>query len=81
MLEYRAMSQLHLYVSQSLADEVRNRAEREGLTVSAFLARLVEKEMGGGWPEGYFERVVGAWRGEPLVRPPQQKVEQRPGLD
>jgi hypothetical protein len=27
------------------------------------------------WPEGFFERVVGGWQGEPLERPDQGRFE------
>lgn len=33
-----------------------------------------------GWPKGYFDAVVGKWKGEPLVRPPQGDYEPRDGL-
>ncbi|MBI4420174.1 MAG: hypothetical protein HY560_05055 [Gemmatimonadetes bacterium] len=29
------------------------------------------------WPANYFDQVVGAWRGEPLERPPQGSYEIR----
>ena len=30
-----------------------------------------------GWPEGFFERVAGAWKGEPLRREDQGEYEAR----
>ncbi len=33
-----------------------------------------------GWPPGFFERTAGAWQGEPLVREPQGKYEDRDKL-
>ncbi len=71
------MPQLHLYLPKDLADEVRRRAEARQLSTSAFLAELVRKQISPGWPEGYFENVVGSWQGEPLTRPPQGAFEDR----
>ncbi len=33
-----------------------------------------------GWPPGFFERTVGAWQGERLVREPQGEYETRKEL-
>lgn len=71
------MTQLHLYVPDDIAAKVQERADRQGLSVSRYLARLVKKEIGEGWPEGYFEDVIGGWKGEPLQRPPQGTPERR----
>jgi len=75
------MPQLHLYVPDDVASEVRQRADREGVSVSRYLASLVRREIGGGWPESYFDEVIGGWKGEPLTRPPQGALEEREKLD
>jgi len=72
--------QLHLYVSQSVAEEVRRRAESKGLSVSAFLADLVKAEVNDGWPAGYLEEVIGSFRDDPLERPAQSGLEERDSL-
>lgn len=64
------MPQLHLYLPDDVADEVRRRAASRGLTVSRFLVEIVSREVSMGWPPGWFDRVVGGWKGE-LERPPQ----------
>lgn len=74
------MPQLHLYVNDEVAAEIARRAEAAGMSVSRFLALLVRERARSGWPQGWFERVPGGWRGEPLVRPPQEKVEDRETL-
>jgi hypothetical protein len=74
------MPQMHFYVNQSDADALRRKAERLGLSVSAYLAGLARVETTSGWPAGYFERIVGGWQGEPLTRPPQPDLEERAGL-
>lgn len=71
------MPQMHFYVSDELAERVRQRAAASRLSVSKYLAGLVKSEVGSGWPEGYFEAVVGGWKGEPLERPPQGDFEDR----
>jgi hypothetical protein len=71
------MPQLHCYVPEDLASELRRRAAARGQTVSGFLGELVRREVGAGWPPGFFDRVVGGWKGEPLVRPPQPPLERR----
>jgi hypothetical protein len=70
------MPQLHLYVPQEVADEIGRRAEAQGLSTSKYLATLVEREIGEGWPEAWFDRVVGKWAG-PLEREQPQRVEDR----
>jgi hypothetical protein len=69
--------QLHCYVSDETAKEIRRRAEAKGLPVSRYLAEMVQREVCGGWPEGYFEAVVGKWQGEAPVRPEQGELEAR----
>jgi len=72
--------QLHLYVNDEVAAEINRRAEAAGMSVSRFLAMLVRERARSGWPEGWFERVPGGWRGEPLVRSQQGKAEDRETL-
>ncbi len=74
------MPQLHLYVPQEVAREVKRRAEAKGRTVSAYLADLVKREVVDAWPQGFFEDVVGGWAGEPLRRAPQLAIESREPL-
>ncbi len=74
------MAQMHFYVPDPVARELRARAKALGLTVSRYLANVVRREVGQGWPAGYFEEVVGRWEGEPLRRPPQGEHEDREGL-
>lgn len=71
------MPQLHLYLPDRLAEQVRRNAEVAGQSVSGYLSEIVRKEVSGGWPVGYFEKIVGGWQGEPLERPPQGTAEIR----
>jgi len=74
------MPQLHLYVPDDLAQAIHRRAEQRGLSVSRYLADVVQREVGRGWPTGFFDEVVGGWQGDPLERPPQGKLESREPL-
>jgi hypothetical protein len=71
------MPQLCFSVSELLARRVQDHAEAVGLSTSRYLAELVQREVGSGWPAGYFERVVGGWQGDELTRPEQPVLEQR----
>ena len=58
------MPQLHLYVPEDLATKVREKAKARKMTISRYLAEVIKKEVGQGWPKGYFERVCGKWEGD-----------------
>lgn len=75
------MPQLHFYVPKELADRINKEAQSAQKSVSSYLAELVKREMAPTWPEGFFEEVVGGWRGDELHRPPQGAYEQRVTLD
>ena len=74
------MPQLHFYVPDDVAQALRRKAEAEKKSLSKYLAEVLKREVAGGWPQGYFEEVVGGWRGEPLERPPQGELEERDPL-
>ena len=70
------MPQLHLYVSEDVAEHIRARARAKRLSVSQYLAEVVEQQVVAQWPEGFFAQVVGQWSG-PLKRAAQGKLEAR----
>ncbi len=74
------MPQLHCYVTDELAKKLREEARKSRLSVSRYLALLVEQRVENQWPEGYFE-LFGKWKGEPLERPTQGDYEQRVDFD
>lgn len=74
------MPQLHMYLAEDVAARVRARAQARGVAVSRYLADLVRREVGAGWPKDFFEEVVGGWVGEALERPPQGAFEEREAL-
>lgn len=75
------MPQLHFYVPDDVAAEVRQRAMQEGISTSRYIANLVKRQVQRDWPADFFEEVVGGWKGEPLERAPQGDYEQRVPLD
>lgn len=74
------MPQLHCYVPEEVAEVIRRRARACRLSVSQYLAKLAEQDAAIGWPPGYFENVIGGWKGDPLVRPAQGEYEEREQL-
>jgi len=75
------MAQVHCYIPDDLASQLGKKAEQQHLTVSKYLATLVKKDIGTGWPDGYFEQVFGQWEGESLQRPEQGAFELRGELE
>ena len=69
--------QLHFYVPDDVGAGVKKRAAASGVPVSRYLADLVLREVGQGWPEKFFEKVVGGWHGPPPERPEQGEPEAR----
>ncbi len=55
------MPQLHLYVSDDVAEALRVRALASGTSVSKLLAEIVARDARRDWPEGWLDRVAGAW--------------------
>jgi hypothetical protein len=74
------MAQLHLYVPDDVADEIRERANAKGLTVSAFLSEIVRRQMPDQWPKDFFSKVVGGWSGPPLERPEELPFDRREAI-
>ena len=75
------MPQLHFYVSKDVAEKIRHEAQAANMSISRYLASLIEREVASEWPENFFEEVVGGWVGEPLTRPPQGEFEHRVALE
>ncbi len=71
------MPQLHLYLPKDVAEEVKRRARAKRVSVSSYLAELVQSRVADDWPEDFFAKVVGGWQGKPLKRQRQLKLEAR----
>jgi len=68
-------------IPKSVRNRLHLKAAQQHLTVSKYLAGLVKKGIGSGWPDGCFEEVFGQWEGESLQRPEQGAYEQREELE
>ncbi len=71
------MAQLHFYVPDKFATEIRKRAEQAHLPVSRYLVDIISREIGTDWPENYFNNIGGSWHGEALKRDPEEALEIR----
>ena len=72
----RRMPQLHLYVSDDVAETLRARADEAGLSMSRYLAKVVADATDSGWPPGYFDAVCGSCPDFPYPEdPPDPPVE------
>ena len=71
------MAQLHFYVPDKFATEIRKRAEQAHLSVSRYLVDIISHEIGTEWPENYFSGICGGWHGDTLKREPEGELETR----
>lgn len=53
------MPQLHLYVSDEVAIQLRARARERGTSVSRLLAEIFTRDTRRAWPEAWLDRVAG----------------------
>ncbi len=74
------MAQWHLYVPDDVAEMAKSRAKAARKSLSDYLTDLIVRDADGDWPEGFFEEVVGGWKGEPLRRARQGRAERREHL-
>lgn len=70
------MPQLHFYVPESIATQIKDKAKHAHLPVSKYVALLVKKAVRNEWPTGYFD-VFGSFKDDPLQRPEQGDLETR----
>lgn len=75
------MSQVTIYLEDSLARELRERAADQGVSQSQWIARLIEAELKASWPEPV-KQLAGAWPDFPeleaLRHPQGQDVSREP---
>lgn len=71
------MAQLHFYVPDKFATEIRKRAKQAHLPVSRYLVDIISREIGTEWPENYFSTICGGWNGKALKREPEGTLENR----
>jgi len=72
------MPQLHFYVPDDIAAQIKHRAAQARQPVSRYLAELVKRDVGLGWPEGYFESISAKAGGDPIPYessgPPEERL-------
>ena len=71
------MPQLHFYVPNEVAEQIKRRAAQVGQPVSRYVAELVKRDAHQGWPEGYFERISGVSRDDAINYEPAGLPEER----
>ena len=54
----------YFYVPKGRSRQIRGEIKAKKLSVSKYVVKAVQRETHPGWPEGYFERVVGKWQGD-----------------
>ena len=75
------MAQLHCYVPDSVAVQIKHKAEQSHLSVSKYLSQLVKRDVSTDqWPEGYAE-LFEQWQGDPPQRGPQGDYEERLAIE
>jgi hypothetical protein len=72
------MPQLHCYVPETIAQQLQRQAAQVGLSVSAYLAELVKRDVSTGWPEGFETALFGPQlEGSPLAIEPAGPAQER----
>lgn len=64
------MSQLNVYVTDSLEKSIRKEAKLRRKSVSAYVADLMKQRLERGkWRPDFFTKIVGGWKGDfPEIR-------------
>jgi hypothetical protein len=71
------MPQMQFTLPADVAAKLRKKAKARGLSVARYVAEVVRRDVASGWPRGFFDEVVGGWKGTALTRPAQGVFEQR----
>jgi hypothetical protein len=75
------MAQLHFYIPDDLAERVKARAAQARMPVSRYVAELVKREVGSGWPKDYFKRIASRSSAAVIVHEPSGPPEERQPLE
>jgi hypothetical protein len=75
------MPQIHFYVPDDVAELIKARAAQSSLPVSRYVAELVKRDIGRGWPEDYFQRLSAAVAEAPIRYEPSGTPEERRPLE
>lgn len=71
------MPQLHFYVPEDVAKMIKRRAAQANQPVSRYVAELVKRDAGQGWPAGYFEALSRGAGGAAFTHEPSGLPEER----
>lgn len=75
------MPRLTVSVSDEIADKIRAHAKVEGLSISAYLRKLMVERLDRKWPDGFKESHLGKWQGPPIEIEPLPAQERDFGDD
>jgi len=75
------MPQLHFYVPEDLAEQIKARAAKAKQPVSRYIAELVRRDVCQGWPKGYFDRISSASKETAINYEPPGLPEERLPLE
>ena len=73
------MSQLTIYMPDDVVQELKRRAKKERLSVSAYVTALVKREAAPTWSKTFLSSF-GAWKGEGIEEPEELPLERRARL-
>ena len=69
------MAQISLYVDDEVLDELKERAAREGKSVSKLTAEIIEADRrSSAWPEGWFDLCGCMALDDSFVEPPDTPI-------
>jgi predicted transcriptional regulator len=64
------MSQITIYLDDTLADRLRQAAERDGMSLSSWVAQVIADRTANSWPADILA-LAGSWADEQIKRPEQ----------
>lgn len=65
------MAQLNLYIGDKLMERIKKTAKAEGLSLSKWTQKRLERSLDTEWPEGYFELFGSLKDADDFERPEQ----------
>jgi len=71
------MPQLHFYVPDDVAKKIKARAALAKQPVSRYVADLVKRDVGQGWPQEYFEHISSTEKSVAMRYEPSGLPEER----
>ena len=74
------MAQLHFYVPDILAEQIKARAAQAKMPISRYVAELVKRDVGLGWPKDYFKRISSGAATAAIVHEASGPAEERQPL-